>query len=105
MQGKMSGPEVVQIMTMKPILLAVFLVGMIHAQTCPLEFIKIEPAQKQSWNRVGRSLTASDADRYHITHTPDFSIKVKNTSDKDIRGLKVQAAYFDATEDLHSIPI
>ena len=30
---------------------------------------------------------------------------MKNASGKAIRGLKVQAAYFDATEDLHLIPM
>jgi hypothetical protein len=73
--------------------LILFIIGSItsaSAQSCPVEFIKIEPAQKQSWSRVGRSLTANDADRHHITNTPDFFVKLGNVSGKDIRGLKVQ---------------
>jgi hypothetical protein len=34
-----------------------------------------------------------------------FAVKLRNVSGKDIRGFKVQPAYFDATEDLHVIPV
>ena len=36
---------------------------------------------------------------------PEFKVKVQNISGKEIRGLKVSAAYYDATEDLHTIPV
>ena len=36
---------------------------------------------------------------------PEFKVKVQNISGRAIRGLKIQAAYYDATEDLHTIPV
>ena len=73
--------------------------------TCPVIIEKVNPKVTQSWSRVSRSLNSNDAERRHLANTPDFSIQFKNASGKDIRGLKVHAAYFDATEDLHTIPI
>lgn len=72
---------------------------------CPLTILKVDPDVKQSWNRFGRALTNSEAERNHMNHTPDIQVKVSNVSGKDIRGLKMAAAWFDATEDLHVIPI
>lgn len=69
---------------------------------CPLQFLKVDPTVKEGWGRVGRSMASSDMGR---TMPPDFVVKVKNATTKTIRGLKVQAAYFDATEDLHKIPV
>jgi len=66
---------------------------------CPLKFIKIIPFRTESWSRVGRSL-GDGASKL----PPDFSMRVQNVSTKEIRGLKVQAAYFDTTEDLHLLP-
>jgi hypothetical protein len=69
---------------------------------CPLQFIKVDPVVKEGWNRVGRAMASSDQGR---NMAPDFVVKVRNLTDKPIRGLKVQAAYFDATEDLAVIPV
>jgi hypothetical protein len=63
---------------------------------CPLKFGKVNPtATGPSLSRVGRKMT----------DPPDFEVRVQNVSGKDVRGLKVQAAYFDATEDLTIIPV
>lgn len=76
------------------------------AQSCPVQIEQVNPKTTQSWSRVGRSLTAkNDYERERLKDTPDFVVKVKNVSGKQVRGLKVQAAFFDATEDLHMIPI
>ncbi len=73
---------------------------------CPVLIGKVNPKVTQSWSRVGRSLgTNNEVDRRHLANTPDFSVEFKNNSGKDIRGLKIHVAYFDATEDLHLIPI
>jgi hypothetical protein len=69
---------------------------------CPLRFVKIDPAVTQSWGRVGRSLGSNQKARYMA---PDFVVRVENVSARDIRGLKIQAAYFDATEDLNLVPV
>jgi hypothetical protein len=66
---------------------------------CPLKFIKIEPLGS-SMEQVNRALSQKGE-----IPPVRFNVKVQNTSGKDIRGLKVQAAYFDATEDLHVIPV
>lgn len=95
---------------------ALFLVSLILpasvlAQTnCPVLIGKVNPKVTQSWSRVGRSFgnmasDHADARNRQLANTPDFSVEIKNASGKTIRGLKVQAAYFDATEDLHNIPI
>ena len=67
---------------------------------CPIEISKVNPAETASWSQAGRALgnTKKQAIR------PDFVVKLKNTSSKDIRGMKLLTAYYDATEDLHVIP-
>lgn len=67
---------------------------------CPVEIESVNPADVRSWAHVSRSL-----DNTKAPLPPDFSIKVRNSSDKDIRGMKILAAYYDSTEDLHIIPV
>jgi hypothetical protein len=69
---------------------------------CPLQFLKVDPLVKQGWGRSGRALASHNEGR---NMPPDFEVKVKNSAEQPIRGLKVQASYFDATEDLHRIPM
>jgi hypothetical protein len=74
--------------------------------SCPVVIEQVNPKTTQSWSRVGRSLTAkNEYERQKLNDTPDFVVKAKNMSGKQVRGLKMQAAFFDATEDLHMIPI
>ena len=80
-----------------------FLVTVCCPGQCPVKFIKVTPDRTQSWSRVGRSLTQDPKKPKEML--PDFSIRLQNASTKEIRGLKFQAAYFDATEDLHTIPV
>jgi hypothetical protein len=70
---------------------------------CPLRFGKVNPNVTDSWSRVGRSMSKMNA--HAAAMLPDFEVKVENASGKDIRGLKVQAFHYDATEDLHAVPI
>lgn len=63
--------------------------------SCPVTFIKVDPEA----NRLSRIIKSN------TTPPPEFNIKIENNSGKDIRGAKFQAAYFDATEDLHLIPV
>ena len=90
-----------------PLLPLLFLPLATAAQTsCPVFISKVNPRTTQSWSKFGRTLTSkNEAERKHIADTPDFSVELRNASGKDIRGLKLQAAYYDATEDLHLIPI
>jgi hypothetical protein len=69
---------------------------------CPLNFVKVDPVVTSSWGRVGRSLASNQKAK---DMAPDFVVRVENVSGKDIRGLKIQAAYFDATEDLSQVPV
>lgn len=69
---------------------------------CPLAFVKVDPLVKSGWNRLGRSLATNQKAN---DMAPDFVVRVENDSGKDIRGLKIQAAYFDATEDLNLVPV
>jgi len=80
--------------------------GAVAQSSCPVLIENVNPRTTQSMSRFGRALTAkNDYEREHLKNTPDFSVKLKNVSGKQVRGLKVQAAYFDATEDLHMIPV
>jgi len=65
---------------------------------CPLNFIKVAPADNTSGRYVVRNFGNKNA-------PPEFVVRVENIGGKDIRGLKIQAAYFDATEDLHQVPV
>jgi hypothetical protein len=81
-------------------------IAAVAQSTCPVTIESVNPKTTQSWNRVGRVMAAKDeASRQEIMDSPDFVVKVKNASGKQVRGLKVQAAFFDATEDLHMIPV
>src|SRR4029078_215810 len=69
---------------------------------CPLQFLKVDPLVRKGWGRTGGALASHNQGR---NMRPDFEVKVKNSTEQPIRGLKIQAAYFDATEDLHRIPV
>ena len=63
---------------------------------CPLKIESVSPASMLTWSNFGKK---------QGSQVPEFKVKVQNISGKDIRGLKVSAAYYDATEDLHTIPV
>jgi hypothetical protein len=69
---------------------------------CPVEVQKVVPAETQSWARVGRAAAKGNKG---ADMAPDFVVKLTNTSPKQIRGMKILAAYYDATEDVHTIPV
>jgi len=67
---------------------------------CPINIIKVDPFAYTSFMEnmgSGRNTNKNGA--------RDFLVKIKNVSSKDIKGMKFQAAYYDATEDLHLIPV
>lgn len=67
---------------------------------CPIKITNINPTGDESF---GRGLLSGG--NVHDKDGHMFVLKVKNTSGKDIRGMKFQAAYFDATEDTTDIPV
>jgi len=71
--------------------------------SCPIEIVKIDPTGNDSFGHAfSNAMNGVSARRTDGTF---FVLKVKNTSGKEIRGMKFQAAYYDATEDLHDIPV
>ena len=68
---------------------------------CPVEVVKVNPSETQSWDR---SLRSGADPKKLAAMPPDFVVKLKNISGKGIRGLVILAASYDATEDLHIIP-
>ncbi len=66
---------------------------------CPISITNINPTGSDSF---GHGLTSGNA---HANDGRMFVLKVKNASGKDIRGMKFQAAYFDAMEDATDIPV
>jgi hypothetical protein len=65
---------------------------------CPLKFESVDPSNNRTWGNFNRGMAQK-------SYIPEFKVKVQNVSGKDIRGLKVQAAYYDATEDMHAVPV
>lgn len=66
--------------------------------SCPIKITDINPTGNDSF---GHGFMSGNA---HANDGRMFVLKVKNTSGKNIRGMKFQAAYYDATEDLNAIP-
>lgn len=73
------------------------------SDSCPISIVKIDPTGNDSFGHA--FLAGSQGRSARQTDGTFFVLKVKNTSGKAIRGMKFQAAYYDATEDLHDIPI
>ena len=68
---------------------------------CPVGITHIDPEGGLSFGQIIRTSKAdAQAKLGHI-----FVLKAKNTSGKDIKGMKFQASYLDATEDSTNIPI
>jgi hypothetical protein len=68
--------------------------------SCPILVTKIDPTGNETFGHVvasGKNASASNGRM--------FVLKVQNTSGKDIKGMKFQAAYYDAIEDLSDIPV
>ncbi len=71
---------------------------------CPITFIKIDPTGNDSFGgALSKGLTSGRSAR--ATDGTFFVLKIKNVSAKQIQGMKFQAAYYDATEDLNNIPV
>jgi len=70
-------------------------------QACPIQITNINPSGDDSFGHafVHNTGHAHDNDGHM------FVLKAKNVSGKNIRGMKFQAAYFDATEDTTDIPV
>ena len=69
---------------------------------CPVEVVKMNPSHESFWNDVQTSRT-------YGTHTDNahnkfLEVKVKNLTNKTIRGIKFVTAFYDSTEDLTTIP-
>src|SRR5258708_2204770 len=69
--------------------------------TCPVEIVKLNPSHESYWNNV------STASKYgnDAKHNKFLEVKIKNNTAKSIRGAKFVAAYYDATEDLTTLPV
>jgi hypothetical protein len=69
--------------------------------SCPVEIVKINPSESV-WDNLATTR------RYGNTtvnkHNKFLEVKVKNNTDKTIRGIKFVTAYYDSTEDLTTIP-
>lgn len=63
---------------------------------CPLKIEIISQNSLMSWANVGVE---------YEKQVREFKVKVQNISGKDIRGLRALTAYYDVTEDLHTIPV
>jgi hypothetical protein len=70
---------------------------------CPVSITNINPTGSDSMG--GGFMKGMGGGDAHSNDGRMFVLKVKNTSGKDIKGMKFQAAYFDATEDLSDIPV
>ena len=71
------------------------------AATCPVAITGINPSGADSFGRAFLRNTGNA----HANDGRMFVLRARNDSGKDIRGMKFQAAYFDATEDTTDIPI
>ncbi len=67
---------------------------------CPVKFLVVNPKGNDSFG--GALFKGGNA---HANDGKMFVLKLKNTSTKTIRGMKFQASYYDATHDLHDIPV
>jgi hypothetical protein len=73
------------------------------SDSCPIAIVKVDPTGNDSFGHAFSQGMSGHSARHSDGHY--FVLKVNNTSGKPIRGMKFQAAYYDATEDLHDIPI
>jgi hypothetical protein len=69
---------------------------------CPVEVVKMNPSHESFWNNMATTRTYGNTTVND--HNKFLEVKVKNNSGKTIRGIKFVAAYYDATEDLNTIP-
>ena len=66
---------------------------------CPVSIVNINPTGSDSF---GHAFGSKDA---HANDNRMFILNVHNNAGKDIKGMKFQAAYYDAIEDLTPIPV
>ena len=71
---------------------------------CPVQIVDINPTGSDSLSG-GLAKGLFGGGNAHADDGRMFVLKVRNTSGKDILGMKFQAAYYDATEDLNAIPV
>jgi hypothetical protein len=74
------------------------LVG-ISGSGCPVEIVKLNPSHESIWDNLATTQTYGQT----APHNKFLEVKVKNNTDKTIRGIKFITAYYDSTEDLTTI--
>jgi len=73
------------------------------SEACPIEITKIVPVTESLLNNM--ATYESIGGKGYSAHNKFFKLQLRNVSGKDIRGMKFQAAYYDATEELNEIPV
>ena len=71
--------------------------------SCPVEIAKVNPSHESLLDNMRTLRTYGNTTV--SAHNKFLEVKVKNNTDKTIRGITFVTAYYDATEDLHTIPV
>lgn len=72
------------------------------SNACPVNIVKLNPSHESVWNNMQTTHTVGN--RSFNAHNKFLEVKVANISTKRIRGIKFVTAYYDSTEDLHTLP-
>ena len=73
------------------------------SSNCPVEIVKMNPSHESFWNNMATAKTYGHTT--YSDHNKFLEVKVKNNTDKTIAGIKFVTGYYDATEDLITIPV
>jgi hypothetical protein len=69
---------------------------------CPVEVVRLNLNHKNCRDNMATTLTYGDTT--YNAHNKFWEVRVRNNTDKTIRAIKFVTAYYDATEDLTTIP-
>lgn len=75
--------------------------NMTDTDACPVSVKSINPSHESFWNNMATSKRVGNVT--YNDHNKFLEIKMRNNLPKEIRGIKFLAAYYDSTEDLHTI--
>jgi len=71
--------------------------------SCPAEVANMNPSRESFLNNMATQKCYGS--HCQSAHNKFLEVKVKNNADKTIVGMKFVTAYYDATEDLSTIPV
>lgn len=74
-----------------------------NTAVCPAEVVSMNPSHESFWNNMETQKCYGS--HCANAHNKFLEVKVKNNADKTIVGIKFATAYYDATEDLSTIPV